>query len=515
MVNISDINKLVSKMTEDTNDNIKKIKVLFGSIEYEDDNNQSLLHILVDNKYDEDKCFLAIKSLLEIGLSPNLKAYWSYNFIQTALYAGYSEDFIVKIIRESLKYNLNVNHVDSDGDTIVHTAIYSDDYLDDVINIYKLLLENGFNSNKIDRCGRNLKEAMDFQKQYSKEQIEDFNKLFLENTQSKIKSSNKPENIKLKKCENTNIKQLSDKEILELEKYGQILNRKQYFSEPIIGREMELKNLFITLAQEKKNPLIVGESGVGKTALVDELVYRIQNEQVPNFLSNKIILEVTPSEIVSGCSYVGQFEENMINLMKICKKYDVILFIDAIHTIYGVGTSNKKDNDMAAILKHYLDRTSLKVIGTTTDKKYLEYFSNDALKGRFEKIIIKEPTSEMLVQIINKVIKDYDLKNGITFKDEQIKDKIVNIIVELTSKKHRDYQDIVNNPDLSISIIDKAFAIASVYDSEFIETSHFIESLEYCELLSEFAKNQAINKLRNIEEQTGKVLIIDFKNKRK
>lgn len=515
MLKISNIGKLVSTMDENTKINIKKLKKFFGNLKYVDDSNQSLLHILVDNKYDENKCFLAIKSLLQTGLSPNLEDFYNYNFIQTALYAGYSEDFIIKIIKEALKYNLDVNHVDSDKDTIVHTAIYSDNYLDDVINIYKTLIENGFDSSKIDHDGRNLVEAMIYQNQYSKEQIEDFSKLFLENTQSKIKVPDNNHNIKLNICKNISIKQLSDKEILELEKCGQVLNKKQYFSAPTIGREMELKNLFITLAQEKKNPLIVGESGVGKTALVDELVYRIQNGQVPSFLSNKIILEVTPSEVVSGCSYVGQFEESMINLMKICKKYDVILFIDRIHTIYGIGTTGKKDNDMAAMLKHYLDRTNLKVIGITTTDEYSKFFSNDDLKRSFEKISVKEPNPEILVQIIDKVIEDYYLKNGIAFKDEQIKEQVVNIIVELTSKKHRDYQDIINNPDLSISIIDKAFAIASVYDSEFIDTNHFIESLEYCDRLSEFAKNQAINKLKNIVKPTEKVLTIDFKNNRK
>ena len=130
MISKNNIRSLVSKMTDDIQSNIKKIKR----------DNQSILHILVDDKYDETKCFLAIKSLLEIGLSPNLEADYNYNFIQTALYAGYSEKFILNIITESLKHNLNVNHVDGDKDTIMHTAIYSDDYLGEVERIYELLV---------------------------------------------------------------------------------------------------------------------------------------------------------------------------------------------------------------------------------------------------------------------------------------------------------------------------------------------------------------------------------------
>ena len=136
MLNKNNIRVLLSKMTKDMHSNVKKIKRAFGSLDYTDDDNQSILHILVDDKYDETKCFLAIKSLLQIGLSPNLEADYNYNFIQTALYAGYSEEFILNIINESLKYNLNINHVDSDKDTIMHTAIYSEDYLGEVERIY-------------------------------------------------------------------------------------------------------------------------------------------------------------------------------------------------------------------------------------------------------------------------------------------------------------------------------------------------------------------------------------------
>ena len=139
MLNKNDIRVLLSKMSNNINDNLKNISKLFGSIDYVDEDNQTLLHILVDDKYDEQMCFLAIRSLLQIGLSPNLIDDFKYNFIQTALYAGYSEEFILNIITEALKYNLNVNHVDSDKDTIMHTVIYSDDYLGGIERIYELL----------------------------------------------------------------------------------------------------------------------------------------------------------------------------------------------------------------------------------------------------------------------------------------------------------------------------------------------------------------------------------------
>ena len=522
MLNKNDIKVLLSKMTKNMHSNVKKIKRAFGSIDYTGSFNQSILHILVDDKYDEAKCFLAIKSLLKIGLSPNLEDnYYKYNFIQIALYAGYSEEFILNIITEALKYNLNVNHVDSNKCTIMHTAIYSDDYLGEVEKIYDLLCSNGYDCTKVCSEGRNLLEAMIFQKQYSKEQIESFKKKF-EETYSKIQKQ--PKEVKSVVVSSAPLRQevpvtkvtpiLSENDIFELEKYGKVLNKKNYIVAPTIGREKELKNLMITLAQDKKRPLIIGESGVGKTAIVDELAYRIKTGQVPNFLQGKIILEVNPSDIVAGCQYVGMFEDNMTKLMKLCEKLDVIVFIDEIHTIYGIGSADGKNNDMASMLKHYIDRSNLKVIGTTTEKEYQEFFSNDALKRRFEKITVKEPTEDILYQIVDKVIGDYYVKSGISFENENIKSEIVNIILNATEKSHRVYNDMVNNPDLSISIVDKAFAFAKVYDSEFITAEHFIEGFEFCDRIYESTKEEAISRLRNLDtsisKPTQKVLKIDF-----
>ena len=378
------------------------------------------------------------------------------------------------------------------------------------------MCSNGYDSSKIDHDGRNLIEAMIFQKQYSDSQIERFKKLFNANLGGKEQVKPTANNNVPNKVETpiSVAQTLSEKEISELEKFGKVLNKKNYVVAPTIGREKELKNLMITLAQNKKRPLIVGESGVGKTALVEELVYRIKTGQVPKFLQDKIILEVNPAEVVAGCQYVGQFEENMTKLMKLCEKYDVIVFIDEIHTIYGIGSSKGKDNDMASILKHYIDRTNLKVIGTTTEKEYDEFFSDDALKRRFEKIKVQEPTKEILYQIIDKIISDYFVTTGILFENDNIKSLIVSIILESTEKGHRVYNDIVNNPDLSISIIDKAFAFAQVYDSEFITPEHFIESFEYCDRIYDSSKSQAIAKLKkldvNVSKPAERILKIDF-----
>ena len=516
MVKTTEIKNVLNTMTDDIQSNVKRLINLFGSLDYTDDENQSILHILVDNIYDEEKCFLAIKSLLKCGVDPNLEADFQYNFIQTALYAGYSEKFIKRVIKEALKYGLKINHRDDDLDTIMHTAIYSDDYLGDVEGIYDLLVESGFDSTLVDHDSRNLVEAMIYQKQYSPEQIESFRKKF------NLKLDNKPSVISTPVVSTPVKKQvhevsIPEEDLKKLERFGRILNKNSYLTSPSIGREKEVKNLMITLAQDKKSPLIVGESGVGKTTVVEELVYRIINGDVPKFLQGKMILEVNPSEVVAGCQYVGMFEENMTKLMKLCEKYNILLFIDEIHTIYGVGATKSKDTDMAAILKHYLDRTSLKVIGTTTEKEYNEYFSSDALKRRFEKITVKEPEDEDLFYILDKVLNDYFIKNDISLEYEKERKLIINIIITATSKKHRVYNDIVNNPDLAISIIDKAVAYAKVFDSDVLTIDHFIESFDSCDRIYDSAKEEAIALLKKIKSKKdtegNKVLIIEFPKK--
>lgn len=511
MVSPENIKKLLASLTDNLQYNLIKIKEVFTSLDYRDDEDQTLLHIFVDNIYDEEKCLKAIKTLLASGMNPNSTAYYQYNFIQTALYAGYSEKFILKIIEEALKYGLNVNHEDCDFDSMMHTAIYSDDYNGGLENIFILLADHGFNIDKRDGEKRDLVEAMIYQKTYNDKQIQSFKSLILLKKNKAYKCDNLIRNDNNQMShqkeeqpnQSTDIKQpvnnqtLSAKVLEELEKYGKILNRKNYLSSPSIGREKELKNLIITLASEKIHPIIIGESGVGKTNLVEELVYQIVNNNVPNFLQGKIVLEINPSELVAGCEYTGQFEEKVTKIFQLCEKHDVILFIDEIHTIYGIGATKNKDTDLAAILKHYIDRTNLKVIGTTTKKEYDTYFENDTLKRRFEKITIEEPTNEMLYEILNKIIDDYFLKFGLVFENEKEKDNVISTLIKMTARKHRVYNDVVNNPDLSISIIDKAYAIARVYDSKFITSKHFAESIEYCNRIYETTKTDAIKSLRN------------------
>lgn len=532
------LSKLLITMTSDIESNKKKILNHFGNINIRDEENQSLLHIFVDNKYNEENCFLVIKTLLEMGLSPNSESDFKYNFIQTALYAGYSEEFILKIVEEAFKYSLYVNHQDLDKDTVIHTAIYSDDYLGKIDNLLKIYISHGFDIDLICGEARNIIEAMESEyKKYTEEDINSVKAIY-EERKKVIKERNKelyntPKQNQLKNSSNVNnneIREIKEQKqqpivqknierkpvnyqlIEELEQYGEVLNYKKFNSCPTIGREEEVMRLMVALAKDTTSPILIGESGVGKTAIANEIAYRISSGLVPKFLKDKIVLEINPETIASNTKYTGEFEAKVLKLMKLVKENDVILLINEIHTIYGIGTSENNDRDLASILKKYLDKGTLKIIGTTTKKEYDKYFSKDALKRRFDMILIEEPKDELIYTIIKKVIIDYTVKKSIPIKDENTLEKIIEALIEVTKEKNRKFDDKLCNPALSISIIDQAFAFALVFEDEYIEEHHFVKAIEWCERIYKTSKEKALIKLNDKKENiTQGTRILQFK----
>lgn len=528
-----DLRNVINKMGSDFDENIKIIEKTCGNI-----NNISLHTFAMDKFSSYTQWEIAIITLLKKGINPNITNSDNRNFIQSALGERVSCPRIEFLIDEGMKYGLNVNHVDDFGKTIFHYILESSLYCNKfnfnsyMIRIYNKLIDYGFDIDKFDGKAISFDESinLNIDKEVANDVIEFFKgRLDIVSSSTMLdKEIRKMKIDQLKKRSNdmhetamdslTKFREESDKtmnnDIKELEKFGKVLNEKKYLSSPTIGRDNELKNLMVTLAQDKKNPIIVGESGVGKTALVDELAYRIQNDHVPSFLKDKIIYEVDPSLVVEGAMYVGEFERKMNEMLSLCEKYNVILFIDEIHTIYGIGAGEHKLNDMAGMLKYYIDRNGLKVIGTTTEKEYQQFFANDALKRRFEKVVVKEPDISTLEIIINKKIDDYCLKSNLSFESEEIKKNIIDVIVVATDNKNRVYDDKVNNPDLAISIIDKAFAFAKYYDSDYIKSEHFVESFKYCDRIYDSARKEAISRLNKKidvgEQRNAKILTVDF-----
>lgn len=292
--------------------------------------------------------------------------------------------------------------------------------------------------------------------------------------------------------------------------YANNLTNKTFKVEPAIGRDFEVKEVIITLAQDKKNPILVGPSGTGKTTIAEQLAYKIQKNEVPDFLKKKQIIELDMTSLLAGTKYVGALEEKFKNLIDYSIKNNSILFINEIHTIYGAGSTSKSDNDVAGMLKQAIDRQGLKIIGTTTSEEYDKYFSNDALKRRFEKVLVKEPNNKSLYQIIYKVFDDFSKNNNIKLINNI--DNIINILIELTKEKHRVYDDKICNPDLAISIIDKIFADAKVNNQKKLTIDNIVYGIKNCNRIYDSCKEECINNLNCEEVEKQKIIkFIPFK----
>lgn len=294
-----------------------------------------------------------------------------------------------------------------------------------------------------------------------------------------------------------------------------ILTEKEFKTEPIIGRIEELKELMIALASNNKSAILVGPSGVGKSVIVNELAYLIQNDNVPKFLKSKKIIKVNVSDFTANTKYRGEMEERFNRIIKDIEEDDAILFIDEIHTIVGAGTTDGDKLNISEMLKPVLDDGNIKIIGTTTNEEYNNFFETTALKRRFEKISINEPDNILLSNIIRKTFIDYfNITNISALKIEQYLDIITEELIKLTSKKNRTYNDIENNPSLVISIIDKAFAESKLLDNEYLEVDNIIYGINSCNRLYNTSKETTINNIINLTKAKPKTLskVIVLKN---
>ena len=225
--------------------------------------------------------------------------------------------------------------------------------------------------------------------------------------------------------------------------------------DPVIGRDKEITRVIEVLKRKNKNnPLLLGEAGVGKTAIVEELSRRITKNQVPDFLKGKTIYEVNLSSVIAGTKYRGEFEEKLTKLInELENNNNLILFIDEIHTLVGAGGAEGAI-DASNILKPALARGKLSLIGATTLKEYTNSIEKDkALDRRFEPILINEPNYEETLYILKKIKPNYEKYHNV---------KIPNNIIELTAKLSDKYIKNKHNPDKSIDILDEISAITSL-----------------------------------------------------
>ena len=225
----------------------------------------------------------------------------------------------------------------------------------------------------------------------------------------------------------------------------------------VIGRDQEIEKIIEILSRKNKNnPILVGEAGVGKTAIVEELAKKIINGEVPNNLKDKEIINLNLFSVIAGTKYRGEFEEKLSKIIKeLESNQNIILFIDEIHTIMGAGGAEGAI-DASNIMKPALARGKIKVIGATTLNEYKTSIEKDkALDRRFQKILIKEPNYEETKIILKKIKKNYEKYHNVIIPEH---------ILDLTIKLSNKYISDRKNPDKSIDILDEICASTKIND---------------------------------------------------
>lgn len=282
---------------------------------------------------------------------------------------------------------------------------------------------------------------------------------------------------------------------LLLDELGIDLNKKAILKEldPVIGREEEINRIIEILSRRtKNNPILVGDAGVGKTSIVEELARRIVNKEVPDSLINKRIVNLDMASIVSGTKYRGEFEEKLKRILsELEDNKDIILFIDEIHTLVGAGGAEGAI-DASNIFKPALARNKIKCIGATTTNEYKKYIEEDsALDRRFQKIHIRKLKKEEVLEILQKLKPIY-----MKYHNVKLTDEILNDIVDLSFKYIKDR----NEPDRSIDVLDEVCAHTSLKENK--------AKKEYKKLLKELKeiKNTKLKKLK--EKKYNDILVL-------
>lgn len=411
----------------------------------------------------------------------------------------YEED-LKKVLKQSEKEAINLNHNFIGTEHLLIGALLQDNEISNILK-KEINKDNLINkTNKYIKKDKNI-SIPTYTPLLKKIIIESTNenKITLRNVILNIFKNNDGIAITILNDQKVNINKLinkisNDKTL----KYGINLNEKvknkSYI--PIVGREKEINELIEALCKkDKNNAIIVGEAGIGKTAIVEALAYKINKNEVPKELQNKKIIEISMSSVISGTRYRGEFEEKMEKIIDEFKENDdYILFIDEIHTMVGTGGSDGAI-DASNILKPSLARNEIKCIGATTTREYNKSFLKDkALNRRFQIINIEEPSESETLNILKNVKKYYE-----NFHKVKINSKELNTIINIASKDNTKKE-----PDRSLELLDLICTKAKIN-----KTNTNIKINELLKEKANYIKANNFKEAKNIDK-----LIKNFKNEK-
>lgn len=267
-----------------------------------------------------------------------------------------------------------------------------------------------------------------------------------------------------------------NEKISMIERYGEDLTKKTYITDPAIARDNEIKECMLILLTPEKSALLVGKAGIGKTAIVEGIAYRIQNNLVPDALKGWVIIKINITSLIGETQSEGQTENRMDLLMQeLSQRTKTILFIDETHLL----VNRQGGLDFANMLKSGLDRGTIKMIGATTTEEYETYILRDrAFLRRFQKVDVLEASHDDCVKILMGTYPKLEKQIGVKLNYTPfIIEKIMRFIVEMTDEYKRIYEISNRYPDICLTIIANAFTYALYDNSSVVTIKHFYKAI--------------------------------------
>lgn len=283
-----------------------------------------------------------------------------------------------------------------------------------------------------------------------------------------------------------------------IENYGEDLSSKPFITNPAIGREEEINKMILALITPDKGALLVGKPGIGKTAIVEGLGYKIQKGLVPDALKDWKIIKINITSLL-GNAVSGAQSENRLELLiqELKQSKNTILFIDEVHLLVNKATSNN-NIDFANMLKPALDRGTIKMIGATTTEEYEAYILRDrAFLRRFIKIDIQEANEDTVVKILMGTYPKYEKQLGVKFNYTDFqKEKIFRFIVSMTTEFKRVYEVANRYPDICLTIISSAFSYAVFENKKEVKINHIYKAIVNANNIYPDAKKKDIERFK-------------------
>lgn len=286
-----------------------------------------------------------------------------------------------------------------------------------------------------------------------------------------------------------------------LETYGENLRDKVYITNPAIGRDEEIKDTLLILLTPEKSAMLVGKPGIGKTAIVEGIGYKLQRGEVPEALKNYELIKVNVSSLLGNIKNENGVDENKLQILveELKERENIILFIDEAHLLVSRNTSNL-NVDFANMLKPGLDRGTIKMIGATTTEEYDAYIIRDrAFLRRFQKVDVYEPSMDDTVKILMGTYPKLEKQSGVVmpYSDYQ-KEKLFKYLVDFTNEYKRIYEIGNRYPDISLSLLGNAFSNAVFENSSILNITHIYKALVNSKNVYEDAKRKGLVEFKEI-----------------